>query len=126
MTYTQRQDRRRALLTLGGTLLTCGASAQTSPGSERAQSQAVDQIFRDLMGQSPNAPGTLPPPATSQTPGQDARNEAQIFREMTGRNPNTPGTAAPPAPSGSAAQDARREEQILRELTNPGPATTPR
>lgn len=110
-----------ASLLLAATLLAGAAQAQTPPG----QAQATDQIYRELMGRSPNAPGTLPPPALNATPGQDARNEAQIFREETGRAQNAPSRATPPPPSGTIGQDARREEQILRELTNP-PPTTPR
>jgi hypothetical protein len=102
-------------LLLAATLLAGAAQAQNAPG----QGQAVDQIYRELMGQSPSAPGALPPPATSATPGQDARREAQIFREETGRGQNAPTSATPPPPSGTVGQDARREEQILRELTNP-------
>jgi hypothetical protein len=104
-------------LLLAATLLAGTAEAQTPPG----QAQATDQIYRDLMGRSPNAPGTLPPPPVNATPGQDARREQQIFREETGRSPNAPGRATPPSASGTVGQDARREEQILRELTNPAP-----
>jgi hypothetical protein len=110
---TVTRPRAPHLLLLGLALLAVPAQAQQNQG------QAVDQIYRELMGQSPNAPGTLPPPAMNATPGQDARREAQIFREETGRSQNAPSSATPPPASGTVSQDARREEQILRELTNP-------
>jgi hypothetical protein len=106
-------------LLLAATLLAGTVHAQTPP----SQAQATDQIYRELMGRSPNAPGNLPPPALNATPGQDAQREAQIFREESGRSQNAPSTATPPPASGTVGQDARREEQILRELTNPAPAT---
>jgi hypothetical protein len=115
LTVTRPGAGRLLLLTV--TLLAGAAEAQTPP--RQNQGQAVDQIYRELMGQSPNAPGTLPPPALNATPGQDARREAEIFREETGRSQSAPSRATPPPASGSVAQDARREEQILRELNNP-------
>ncbi|MBS7789121.1 hypothetical protein KTR66_03890 [Roseococcus sp. SDR] len=110
---TVTRPRASHLLLLGITLLAGAAQAQQNQG------QAVDQIYRELMGQSPNAPGTLPPPSLNATPGQDARREAELFREETGRSQSAPSRATPPPASGTVSQDARREEQILRELTNP-------
>ena len=117
MTVTRPWAGRSLLLAL--TLLAGGVQAQNAP--RQSEAQATDQIYRELMGQSPNAPGTLPPPTTSATPGQDARREQQIFREETGRSQSAPSRVTPPPPSGTVGQDARREEQILRELTNPAP-----
>lgn len=105
------------LLLLAVTLL--AGAAQAQPQMPRGEAQATDQIYRELMGRSPNAPGVLPPPSLNATPGQDARREAEIFREETGRSQSAPSRATPPPASGTVGQDARREEQILRELSNP-------
>lgn len=59
-------------------------AAGVAPGSsaQSREAQAEDQIYRELLGQNPNAPGAARPPAPARTPGQDARATDQIFREL--------------------------------------------
>ena len=116
MLVKSRKLRRQggaALVVLGGLFL-------ATPGlAQNRETQAEDQIYRQLLGQNPNAPGRATPPPASATPGQDARATDQIFQQLMGQNPNSSGAVTPPPPSGTPGQDARATDQILRELTTP-------
>lgn len=101
---------------LGGSILAGAAAAQSlpAPRSEREpnpaaveqregvagiapraetqqqQNQVVDQIYRELTGRNPAAPGAAAPPGPAAPPGQAARTEGQLMRELTQPVPNVP------------------------------------
>ncbi|MBX9751793.1 MAG: hypothetical protein K5Q68_19545 [Roseococcus sp.] len=84
----------------GRALCALGFLLATPSLAQNREAQGEGQIYRELLGQNPNAPGRATPPPASATPGQDAR-------------------VTPPPPSGTPGQDARATDQILRELTPP-------
>ncbi|UPY39095.1 hypothetical protein [Sediminicoccus sp. KRV36] len=63
------------------------AGIAPTPGAARREAQAEDQIYRQLLGQNPNAPSAATPPPPMNTPGQDARATDQILRELTAPSP---------------------------------------
>lgn len=113
----------KPMLLLGALLLDPAALAQNPPSVTRQEAQTEDQIYRQLLGQNPNAPTAAP--AAPSSPGRqrrEAQAEDQIYQQLLGQNPNAPGAATPPPPSGTPGQDARATDQIFRELMNPSPA----
>ncbi len=59
-------------------------------GTQQQQNQAVDQIYRELTGRNPAAPGAAAPPGPAAPSGRAARTEGQLMREPTQPVPNVP------------------------------------
>lgn len=66
------------------------AGLNPSGAQERSDQRTVDQLYRDLTGQNPNAATPAPLPPMGGTPRQDAREEDRLYRDLTGQNPNAP------------------------------------
>ncbi len=93
-----------------------------SPQQNRQQQGTVDQLYRDLTGQSPSAMPPLAAP-TGPSPRQEARDEDRLYRELTGQNPGAPGAAPPMGPP--MRSQAREEDRLYRDLTGQNPGGAP-
>ncbi len=60
-----------------------------TPQQQRREAAAENQLFRELTGQNPKAPGSAAPPAPLHTPSQDAQATEQLLRQLL--PPGTPG-----------------------------------
>ena len=103
------------------------AGIRPNPGQSATQQQTVDQLYRELMGNSTNAPtGPAALPGLG-NPRQEAREEDRLYRELMGSSPSAPVGPVPLPGLGNPRPEARTEDRLYRELmgSNPGGPTPP-
>lgn len=87
----------------------------------RRQGQEVDQLYRELTGDNPNAMPRMPDLAPLASPRQDAREEDVLYRQLMGQNPNAAPSGPMPPQGPPMSREAGTVNQLYQGMTGQNP-----